>query len=154
MATRSTVLVTGSACGTTTVGAGVVIGRHLVITSAHVIACMQDTIVRSGTGDHQVAADDDASPTVVVPHAEPVTSTVERVAMAIAGSEQGAIGRGESVGGFRLPADEEAHTVALRVSPAREHGTQWGDDGVDASHDGRTLNLAHHAIFEPAAVSS
>jgi S1-C subfamily serine protease len=55
VATRSTVLVTGSSCGTTTVGAGVVIGSHLVITSAHVIAGMQDTIVRSGTGKRHVA---------------------------------------------------------------------------------------------------
>jgi S1-C subfamily serine protease len=52
IATRSTVMVTGSACGATTVGAGVVIGRHLVITNAHVIAGMKETRVGSGSGDH------------------------------------------------------------------------------------------------------
>jgi S1-C subfamily serine protease len=48
-------MVTGSACGATTVGAGVVVGSHLVITSAHVIAGMQDTRVRSGSGQRYLA---------------------------------------------------------------------------------------------------
>jgi S1-C subfamily serine protease len=55
IATRSTVMVTGSACGATTVGAGVVVASHLVITSAHVIAGMQDPRVRSGSGKRHVA---------------------------------------------------------------------------------------------------
>lgn len=52
IATRSTVMVTGSACGATTVGAGVVVGRHLVITNAHVIAGMKETRVGSGALEH------------------------------------------------------------------------------------------------------
>ena len=52
IATRSTVMVTGSACGATTVGAGVVISRHLVITNAHVIAGMKETRVGAGSGEH------------------------------------------------------------------------------------------------------
>ncbi|MEP6660321.1 MAG: serine protease [Acidimicrobiales bacterium] len=52
IATRSTVMVAGSACGAKTVGAGVVIARHLVITNAHVIAGMKETRVGSDSGDH------------------------------------------------------------------------------------------------------
>jgi S1-C subfamily serine protease len=52
-ATRSTVKITGSACGLSTAGSGVVVSPHLVLTAAHVVAGATETNVVDSVGGHR-----------------------------------------------------------------------------------------------------